>query len=74
MKRATQADLVLQFIRQTGSITSLQAIQELGIIQLPRRIYDLKARGVRFSCRMVNVKNRRGETTRVKRYTLRGAA
>ena len=47
MKRTTQAARVLDHLKRFGTITSREAIAEYGIMQLPRRIYDLRRAGHR---------------------------
>lgn len=64
--------MVLDYINEVGSITALEAINELGVLRLASRISDLKKRGYNIESKMVNVLNRRGKTCRVKRYWLGG--
>lgn len=66
----TQADRVLEYIREHGEITSLQAINDLGVIQLPRRIHDLKRRGIPVTRTDVVERNRFGERVRHGVYRL----
>lgn len=70
MKRTTQADRVLEYIKSHGSITSLEAVNNLGVIQLPRRIFDLKRRGHRIVREDKTTSNRFGESVRVGIYRL----
>ena len=67
-KGLTQSQQVLKYINDFGSITSLQAFIDLGVIQLPRRIYDLRKSGINVSSEIITVKNRYGEETRINRY------
>jgi hypothetical protein len=66
----TQADRVLEYIREQGEITSACAFNELGIVQLPRRIHDLRQRGVPITREDVTAKNRYGEYVRHGVYRL----
>ena len=45
----TQETKVLAYIRNHGSITSMEAADKCGIIHLPRRIGNLRERGVGLS-------------------------
>ena len=40
-----QKAAILRYIREHGWITKLAALLELGVMNLPGRIYDLKAEG-----------------------------
>lgn len=42
----TQTEQVLEYMKTHGSINPLQAMQNLGIMRLSARIWDLKASGV----------------------------
>jgi hypothetical protein len=53
-----------------GSISSLEAIQEYGILRLASRINDLKRSGVAIVSETKTGKNRYGETTHYKVYKL----
>lgn len=65
----SQAKEVIDFIRQNGSITTMQAFG-LGITRLASRVHDIRAYGINVEKEMVTVKNRRGEDCRVARYTI----
>lgn len=41
-----QCERVLKYMRDFGQITSLDAVKDLGVMSLARRICDLKERGV----------------------------
>ena len=45
-KKLTQSDRVLDYIKEFGSITQLDAIRDLGIMRLASRVSDLKKSGV----------------------------
>ena len=60
----TQADRVLEYIGDHGEITSREAMDRLGIVQLPRRIHDLKGRGYSVTREWRTAKNRYGDTVR----------
>lgn len=66
----TQNDRVLQYIREFGSITQLEALQDLGVMRLASRVSDLRRQGVKIVSKTEAVKNRYGETCHIKRYSL----
>jgi hypothetical protein len=57
---------------QHGGITQYEALEKLGVMRLASRISELRRNGCAISSKMVKVKNRYGETCRVKRYTFEG--
>lgn len=70
MARVTQRDRVLQYIRDFGSITSWQAYEDLGIMQLGTRIYELKSLGYVFKKERVYKENRYGARCHFDKYML----
>lgn len=68
----TQNQRILAYLDAHGSITQLEALQELGIMRLASRISDLRKHGCPIKSEMVEVENRYGEKCRVKRYSLGG--
>lgn len=66
----TQCDRIIRHLRDYGSITSLEAMSEYGIMRLASRITDLRAQGVEIVSETVTGKNRYGESTHYKRYRL----
>ena len=70
MSKGTQTDRVLAYIKQFGSITQYEALQDLGVMRLASRISDLKRAGVPIKREMVGVKNRFGETCYISQYSL----
>lgn len=63
-----QVDRVLDYMTRFGGITTQQAFRDLGITRLSARIADLKAAGVRIIGEMIEVEDRYGDKTHVKRY------
>ncbi len=59
---------VFDYMIDFGSITTLQAITDLGETRLSARIYELQDKGVSIGSEWEEVKNRYGEKRRVKRY------
>lgn len=70
MAKVTQKDRVLQYIRDFGSITSWQAYEDLGIMQLGTRIFELKALGYVFKKERVYKDNRYGGRCHFDKYML----
>ena len=68
----TQAKRVLEYIEQHGSITQIEALNEIGVMRLASRISDLRKQGEDIGSKMVKVQNRYGETCRVKQYFMGG--
>ena len=64
----TQNQRVLQYMMDNGSITQIQALNDLGVMRLASRISDLRRMGVAIDSRVDKVKNRYGEECRIKRY------
>ena len=71
MSKTTQAQRVLDYIDQFGSITQMEALQDLGVMRLASRISDLKKQGYPITSNIEAVKNRYDETCYIKRYSLR---
>lgn len=63
-----QYDLILAYIEEHGSITTMEAFVDLGITKLSTRISELIRRGVKITKKTVTVPNRRGKLCRVTRY------
>lgn len=66
----TQSERIVRHLRDYGSITSMEAMREYGIMRLASRISDLKKAGIPIRAEMVNGKNRYGEATSYARYYL----
>jgi len=71
-QKATQAQRVLDYIDEFGSITQLEALKDLGVMRLASRISDLKKLGYPITSDVEAVKNRYGENCYIKRYRLQG--
>ena len=69
--KPTQAQRVLDYIREHGSITQLEALQEIGVMRLASRISELKKQGYAIVSKMVSVTNRYEETCHIKQYSER---
>lgn len=67
----TQTERVLAYMKEYGSITSLEAMNHLGVMRLASRISDLKRHGVPIEREFAREKNRYGEDTIFARYRLK---
>lgn len=69
-KNATdgQKQRLMQWFRNGLKITSLQALDELGILQLSARLCELESIGVPISRERIQIVNRYGQDVRVMRY------
>lgn len=68
----TQNERVMRHLIDYGSITSMEAMNEYGIMRLAARVSDLKALGADIGDKFESAKNRYGETVSYKRYYLKG--
>ena len=68
--KITQKERIIDYIRQFGSITSWEAYQDLGIMQLGARIDGLEKDGYVFRKEWEEKENRFGEPVSFKRYYL----
>ena len=66
----TQEERVLDWMKRKGEITSAIAYDELGIIQLPKRIWNLKRMGYTIKTEWREGKNRYKEKVRFCVYSL----
>ena len=66
----TQNDIILEHMKQEGSITSAEAMNRYGIARLASRINDLKKKGYEITTTLVITKTRLGRKCRYARYTL----
>ena len=68
--KSTQCVKVLQYMRQFGSITQLEALQDIGCMRLASRISDLRGQGYSIGRRMKTGKNRYGDDVCFAEYYL----
>ena len=66
----TQNERVIAWMRDHGSITQMEAMNEFGIMRLAARISDLRRTGYVIHRYMVTGKNRYGETITYAKYEL----
>ena len=72
--KPTQNERILEYLDEFGSITQLDALQDLGIMRLASRISDLRRLGYPITSEMETVKNRFQEECHIKRYRMEGVA
>ena len=65
----TQCERVLKYMDDFGSISSAEAMNDLGIMRLASRIHDLTRMGTPIIKKMESGKNRYGETVHYMRYS-----
>jgi hypothetical protein len=70
MSKVTQAQRVLDYMDEFGSITQFEAFKDLGVMRLASRIADLKKAGYPIKSETVAVKNRYQEECYIKKYSL----
>lgn len=61
---------VKSYLESGNPLTSLTALQELGVMDLPKRMSELKDDGFKFKKSWLRVVNRYNEKTRVRLYYL----
>lgn len=69
--KITQNNRILRHLKDYGSITSLEAMTEYGIMRLASRINDLRGQGIAIVSEVGTAKNRYGETTHFAIYKLK---
>ena len=65
-----RAERVLEYIKEFGSITQLDAIRDLGYTRLAPAISEIKQMGYKVRTKREQSKNRRGKTVSYARYSL----
>lgn len=66
-----QKTKVLKYMKEYGSITSLEAMKDLGVSRLASRINELRNEGIEIDDVYLESKNRFGEKVRYKKYFLK---
>lgn len=69
--KPTQNERILQYMADFGSITQMDALQDLGVMRLASRISDLRRLGYPIISKVEAVKNRYGEKCYIKRYSMK---
>ena len=68
-KRTAQVDRAIAYMRKHGSLTSLEALTELGILSFPKRICEMRKQGLYIKTKWESGEGRNGKY-RIKRYYL----
>ena len=68
--KLSQCDKIIRHLQDHGSITTLEAINEYGILRLASRVNDLKRRGYNIVGETKTGRNRYNEKTSFKVYRL----
>ena len=71
----SQRELILKHLQRCRrkGITSAEAFTKYGVMDLPKRICELKAEGYAFKIEPVSAKNRYGKAVTFNKYTLQEA-
>ena len=70
MAKLTQGERIVDYMKEFGGITQLEAIRDLGVMRLASRISDLKRNGIAIRSETVTIKNRFGDDCHISRYSL----
>jgi hypothetical protein len=70
MKTLTQKERIIRHLKDKGSITSLEAMREYGIMRLTSRVCELKDQGHNIRSEFVSSKNRYNESVSFSKYSL----
>ena len=65
----TQREAIIEYIKEFGSITPMQAFADLGITKLATRISEMRKDGMSFKIEMISIKNRYGKSVTYARYS-----
>ena len=66
----SQRQRILSYLEQGNSLTRLNSWEQLGIIEAPARISELRAAGHKIKTEKVAVTNRYGEKVQVAKWTI----
>ena len=73
-KRPSQRERLLEHLQSGKSLMRLEAWEQLGILEAPARISELKSQGYDIKTETITVRNRYGEPVRIASwYMARGA-
>ena len=67
----TQQERILTYLQTGKVLTRLNSWSELGILEAPARISELRAKGHRIDTKMIEVRNRFGDKVRVAQWSLK---
>lgn len=67
----SQQDRILTYLQDGRVLTRLNSWTELGILEAPARISELRAKGHQIETKMVPVRNRFDEIVKIAHWTLK---
>lgn len=68
--KKNQRQRILDYINEFGSITALEAVRDLGVLQLSARLVELEKDGIVFHKEQESALNRFGERVYYTRYSI----
>lgn len=68
----TQNEMIINHLREYGSITQLEALRDYGCMRLASRISDLRKTGIKIIRLTETSRNRYGQKIRYARYIMEG--
>ena len=69
--KMTQCQRIIDYIKTFGSISTIEAFNDLSVTRLASRIHDLKGQGYNIVSSIVTSKNRFGEKVHYSVYSLK---
>ena len=69
----TQQERILEYLQAGNTLTRLNAWEQLGILEAPARISELRTKGHLIKTKMVIVKNRYGEKVGIAEWAMGGS-
>lgn len=66
----TQKERLIRYLKENKSVTALEAVRELGILQLSARLVELEREGYVFDKKQERSLNRYGESVDYIRYSI----
>ena len=66
----SQSQRIQDHLESGKTLTRLESWSELGVLEAPARICELRGRGVEIKTEMITVNNRYGENVRVARWSI----
>ena len=67
----TQCDRIVQYLKDNGTITRLQAVYDLGVMELAARICELEEKGYSFNKKTIYVLTRYGYEVTCTEYSIK---
>lgn len=68
----TQNEMIINHLREYGSITQLEALRDYGCMRLASRISDIRKTGIKIIRLTETSRNRYGQKIRYARYIMEG--